>query len=75
MRAWPWRSAPSSAQEIHCEDQQIEHVTLTLGDRPPDLAGTLTDAQGNAVPFNYLDLRPNDPNDTGQQERSDAAGV
>jgi hypothetical protein len=75
VRAWPWKSAPSTVRELHCEDgKRFENITLELESRAPDLAGTLTDANGERVPFTFVDLQAIDPGITGQQERSDAGG-
>ncbi|HUS31871.1 MAG TPA: carboxypeptidase-like regulatory domain-containing protein, partial [Kofleriaceae bacterium] len=75
VRAWPWKSTPSQTQEVDCYNgKRYDHITLKLEERPPDLAGTLVDAQGRPMPFRHVDLQNLDPGVTGQQERTDAKG-
>lgn len=75
LRAWPWRSAPSNSQTFDCHDgKRFNNVVLKVPDDEPDIEGTIVDAHGNRVPFAYLDVTPNDPSLSGQQERADAGG-
>ncbi len=75
LRAWPWRSPPSSSQVFDCRDgKRYEGVVLRLDEGKPDIDGSIVDTRGNRVPFAYLDVMPIDPGLSGQQERADAGG-
>jgi hypothetical protein len=73
LRAWPWRSPPSDERVFECSDGARHDVVFELVDERPDMAGTLVDASGAAVPFAFLDVAALDAG-PGQQERSDGAG-
>lgn len=76
MRAWPWQSAPSPIQTIPCNDGgRHTDIVFRAGNAKPDLTGSLTDVDGNPVPFAYLDIQPLDGGSDGQQERADAGGA
>lgn len=76
LRAWPWRSPPSYAQAFDCSDgKRHNNAVLRLPDWQPNIAGTLVDAHGRAVPLTHVDITGLSPGLNGQQERSDAAGV
>jgi len=75
LRAWPWASPPSSPRTFACRDgARFDHVTFRLRDRRPDLQGVLVDRAGRPVELTFLDVRPLDPDNVAQQERTDAAG-
>lgn len=75
LRAWPWKSPPSPSRTFSCRDgARFDNVVFQLGDRSPDIEGTLVDEHGAPVPFAFVDLAPQDPGGIGQQERTDAAG-
>lgn len=76
LRAWPWRSPPSVAQQFECSDgKRYTNTVLRLPDWQPHIAGTVVDAHNRPVPLTYIDITGLDPGLNGQQERSDAAGV
>lgn len=76
LRAWPWRSPPSTAQSFECSDgKRYNNAVLRMPDWQPHIAGTLVDAGGHPVPLTYVDITGLDPGLNGQQERSDAAGT
>jgi protocatechuate 3,4-dioxygenase beta subunit len=74
IRAWPWKSPPSAAQQFACRPG-VRHrdVVFTLPASAPSMEGVLVDRTGAAVPFAYVDVHPLDAG-YGQQERTDAAG-
>lgn len=75
LRAWPWHSPPSNERIFDCFDgQSIADVVLTVPTRAPDLAGQVTDADGQRVPLAFLDVASLDNLTVGQQERASAAG-
>jgi hypothetical protein len=75
LRAWPWKSPPSPSRTFDCHSgARYADVVLRVGNSPPDLAGTIVDANGDPVPLAYLDIIPLDRGNSGQQERADAAG-
>lgn len=75
LRAWPWKSPPSASRTFTCRDgARFTDVVFKLGDRAPDIEGTLTDETGAPVPFAFVDFAPQDPGGIGQQERTDAQG-
>ncbi|HEY4243438.1 MAG TPA: carboxypeptidase-like regulatory domain-containing protein [Kofleriaceae bacterium] len=75
IRAWPWKSAPSQSQVFSCSDgARFANVVFQIPARSPDLEGTLVDADGNPVPFTYVDIAPQAAGGVGQQERTDAEG-
>jgi hypothetical protein len=76
VRAWPWRSPPSTPQTFECyQGARFDKVVLKLQDWPVELGGTLVDARGAPVPFAFVDMRGLDGGLTGQQERTDASGT
>jgi hypothetical protein len=75
IRAWPWKSAPSPTQVFDCrEGARYDNVVFRIPDAEPDLSGTIVDAMGAPVPFAFIDIKPLDPFENGQQERADASG-
>lgn len=76
MRAWPWMSPPSPPQMFACRDgERYPGVVLRVGNDPPDVAGSIVDAEFGPVPFAFVDIAPLEPGVHGQQERSNASGI
>lgn len=75
LRAWPWKSPPSSPRQFACRSgARFDNVVFTVIDRAPDVEGVLVDAAGQPVGFGFIDVKPLDPGGISQQERTDAAG-
>lgn len=76
LRAWPWKSMPSDARSFACSDGKVvDGVVFHVPDGKPTLDGTIVDANGDPVPFAYIDVQPlDDVTMPWQQERADAAG-
>src|SRR5690606_31389865 len=75
LRAWPWQQHSSPAQTFDCRDgKTYSNVVLTIPNAEPDIAGTLSDVDGNPVPLAYVDIAPLDFGSQGQQERTGASG-
>nr|HEX4312871.1 carboxypeptidase-like regulatory domain-containing protein [Kofleriaceae bacterium] len=74
LRAWPWKSPHSPEQTFQCSDgARFQSVTFKLPAQTADIDGMLVDANGNPVPYAFVDLAPLD-NDIAQQERADERG-
>jgi hypothetical protein len=75
LRAWPWKSPPSTSQQFSCRDgARFESVVFALPNLKPDIEGVLVDASGAPVPFAFIDLAPLDTGGISQQERTDSEG-
>ena len=74
LRAWPWKSPPSTEQSFDCREGARYSVVFRNPQRGPDIAGTLVDASGEPVPLAFMDLAPLDDNGISQQERSGPDG-
>ena len=74
LRAWPWKSPPANELTFDCRDgARYANVTFRIPNQPPDIAGTLVDANGAPVALGFIDINPVDGG-FGQQERTDANG-
>lgn len=74
LRAWPWRSPPSSPQTFACRDgARYDGVVFSLPSSGPDLDGILVDRNGAPVALAYIDLQSLEGG-PGQQERTDEQG-
>ncbi len=74
LRAWPWKSPPSTEQSFECREGARYNVVFRIPQRGPDIAGVLVDASGAPVPLAFMDLAPLDDNGISQQERSGGDG-
>ena len=75
LRAWPWKSPPSSEQRFECREGARFATTFQIPSRGADISGTLVDERGTPVPMAFFDLEPLDEGGLSQQERSGADGT
>ncbi len=75
LRAWPWKSPPSTEQRFECREGARFATTFQIPSRGADIGGTLVDERGQPVPMAFFDLEPLDEGGLSQQERSGADGT
>jgi len=75
LRAWPWKSPPSSSRTFACrEGARYRDVVFNVPSRDPDMAGVVVGADGKPARFAFLDITALSPDGINQQERADAEG-
>ncbi len=75
LRAWPWKSAPSSAEDFDCRPgARFDGVVFVVPDVLPDISGSVVTVDGEPVAGAHIDIMPLDPGGLPQQERADEQG-
>ncbi len=75
LRAWPWKSPPSSTQSYHCDaNTNYSDETFVIPDAKPTLTGRVLDSDEQPVPLAFVDLFALTPGGATQQERADVQG-
>jgi hypothetical protein len=74
VRAWPWKSPPSSPQKFACDEGARFDVEFRIGTGAPDLDGSIATADGRPAPGAFIDIWALSPGGMSQQERADTDG-
>lgn len=75
LRAWPWKSPPSTPVDFDCDDGvRYRDVVFHIPEAEPALEGTIWSAGGQPIPDAFVDLYPLSPGGMAQQERADSYG-